>query len=63
MEQYGLLLRQCNHDRGEITVRLNQVYYQEQPMPLEYSCSQEVVLELTDLPALPPDEASTIAWQ
>ena len=63
MEQYGPVLRRRNHDRGEVTDRLNQVYYQEQPMLLEYGCSQEIVLELTDLPALPPDEASAAAWR
>jgi len=61
--EYGSLLSQRGLGRTEVADRLNRVFYQEQAMLLEYSFSQEVVLELQDVPELPSDEVITVALE
>ncbi|NMB12918.1 MAG: TIGR02680 family protein [Firmicutes bacterium] len=63
IEQYGSLLTQRGFDRAEVANRLNRVYYEEQAMLLEYSFNQEMVLEVSDLPQLPPDELITASLE
>ena len=57
------MLSQRGLGRTEVADRLNRVFYQEQAMLLEYSFSQEVVLELQDVPELPSDEVITVALE
>ncbi len=56
VDEYGALLTQRNLDRVQITDSLNKVYYQEQALLLEYGFTQEMLLEITELPELPQDE-------
>ncbi|MCR6545097.1 TIGR02680 family protein [Dehalobacterium formicoaceticum] len=49
LQEYGFLLKE-NTDRDKITQRLNQTFYQEQGVLMEYRLTQESVLEKDTLP-------------
>ncbi|SHE48840.1 TIGR02680 family protein [Desulforamulus putei DSM 12395] len=50
LQAYGHLLQDKTIDRGKVENRLNQVFYQEQGVLVEYRLTQEESLEVTDLP-------------
>lgn len=49
LKEYGSLLRE-NNDREKITQRLNQSFFQEQGVLMEYRLTQESILEVTEIP-------------
>ena len=50
LQTYGHLLQDKNIDRSKLEHRLNQVFYQEQGVLVEYRLTQEESLDFTDLP-------------
>lgn len=49
-QTYGSLLSQGNLDRERVSGRLNQSFFQEQGILVEYRLTQETALEVSDLP-------------